>query len=358
MEFLLANEVLYIQGGSITPGDEPGLIQRLVRRGAKVDPLDFVGQSKRTLRVEAADLDLGPELTREYPHLTLLTADGDPILASRRADGDHRVFVGKSELNDKALTIIAGPCAVEDSKILREITSGVQASGATVLRGGAFKPRTSPYAFQGTKLDGLRLMHEIAQEFDLPTVSEVVDPRDVEAVSDLTDMLQIGARNAQNFSLLSEVGKSGQPVLLKRGFGCTIDEWLGAAEYILAEGNDQVVLCERGIRTFEPATRFTVDVSAIPILKQRTHLPVVVDPSHGTGAKNLVTSVALGAVAAGADGLLLDVHTRPDEALCDGFQALSFTELAELSTRAQAVYEAARVAHISTSNVMQSAGAV
>jgi 3-deoxy-7-phosphoheptulonate synthase len=235
---------------------------------------------------------------------------------------------------------MAGPCAIESRDQLVGAALAAKAAGARVLRGGAFKPRTSPYSFQGLQGAGLRLLADVGAQLDMATVTEVVDPHDVDLVSEHADMLQIGARNMQNYALLIAAGKSGKPVLLKRGPSATIDELLFAAEYILHEGNDQVVLCERGVLPLDRTyTRNTLDVSAVPVLKEITHLPVVVDPSHATGRSAYVPSAALAAVAAGADGLIVEVHPRPREALSDGQQSLTPDDFAELMAAAQ------RVAH-------------
>ncbi|MGH9459473.1 MAG: 3-deoxy-7-phosphoheptulonate synthase [Thermoanaerobaculia bacterium] len=239
------------------------------------------------------------------------------------------------------LAIIAGPCAVESREVLREAARGVAAAGATMLRGGAFKPRTSPYSFQGLGEDGLKMLAEARAETGLPVVTEVLDTRHVEIVAEHADVLQIGARNMQNFALLSEVGRVQRPVLLKRGLSATIPELLMAAEYILSQGNRDVILCERGIRTFDRSTRNTLDVGAIAVLKKETHLPVVVDPSHAAGRADLVPALAFAAVAAGADGLIIEVHPRPEEALSDGDQSLSLAQFASLMERVRVFAEAA-----------------
>jgi 3-deoxy-7-phosphoheptulonate synthase len=218
--------------------------------------------------------------------------------------------------------MIAGPCTVESRDQLLGSARAVHAAGATMLRGGAYKPRTSPYAFQGLGQEGLRLLAEARAETGLPVVTELVDLRDLDAVLEVADVIQIGARNMQNYALLTEVGRSGRPVLLKRGLSATLDELLSASEYVLAEGNPSVILCERGIRTFETAYRFTLDLMAVPVLKQRTHLPVIVDPSHAAGHRDLVTALSLAAAAVGADGIIVEVHPEPDEAICDGPQQL------------------------------------
>jgi len=231
--------------------------------------------------------------------------------------------VGDAVIGGRSVAVIAGPCAVEDYEGLLAVARTVKAAGATILRGGAYKPRTSPYSFQGLGREGLRLLAEVGRAVGLPTVSEVVDERSLEEALTYVDMVQVGARNMQNFVLLRAVGRAGKPVLLKRGLAATVDEWLWAAEYIMAEGNRQVVLCERGIRTFEPATRYTLDVSAVPLVRELSHLPVIVDPSHAAGRRQLVAPLARAAVAAGADGLLIEVHHQPERALCDGPQALT-----------------------------------
>ena len=211
-----------------------------------------------------------------------------------------------------------------------QAAEAVKKAGASILRGGAFKPRTSPFSFQGLQEEGLKLLAKARKEFGMPIVTEVVNPQDVTLVSSYADMLQIGSRNMQNFALLTEAGKSRHPVVLKRGFSCTITEWLTAADYLLAEGNHQVILCERGIRTFEDSVRFSLDISAIPVLKKNSHLPVIVDPSHAAGNYTLVPAIAKAAVAAGADGLLIEVHPNPKEALVDGFQSLSTSDFTRL----------------------------
>ncbi len=228
-------------------------------------------------------------------------------------------------------TLIAGPCSVESERQMILTAQAVKAAGAHALRGGAFKPRTSPYSFQGLGVIGLKILAKAKEETGLPVVTEVIDPRDAGLVGEYADMLQIGSRNMQNFSLLREAGKIGKPVLLKRGMHSTLQEWLDCAEYILAEGNPDVVLCERGIRTFETATRNTLDLSIVAAAKEATHLPVIVDPSHATGRRSLVAAMSLAAVSAGADGLMIEVHDRPEEALSDREQTLSTEAFAALA---------------------------
>src|ERR1700724_2680791 len=252
-------------------------------------------------------------------------------LAARevRPEGS-RVNVRGVEIGGRRITVIAGPCAVESEAQVEAAAAAVKASGASLLRGGAFKPRTSPYSFQGMEAGGLKLLENAGRHVRLPVVTEVMDPHDIELVAEHADMLQVGARNAQNFSLLRRLGKIKKPVLLKRGMSTRLEEFVMAAEYILSEGNPNVVLCERGIRTFETATRNTLDLNAVPLLKEWTHLPVIVDPSHGTGIWSLVTPMALASIAAGADGLLVEVHPDPRTALSDGPQQLKPARFAEL----------------------------
>jgi 3-deoxy-7-phosphoheptulonate synthase len=242
------------------------------------------------------------------------------------------IRVGGQEIGGKRIAVMAGPCAVENKTLLFEIAKEVKNAGANFLRGGAFKPRTSPYAFQGLEGEGLQYLAEARERVGLPIVTEVMDPRDIELIAKYADVLQIGARNMQNFRLLKEVGLCKKPVLLKRGISATIKEWLMSAEYIMYGGNHDVILCERGIRTYETATRNTLDLSAVPVLKQMTHLPVIVDPSHAVGKWDLVAPMAKAAIAAGADGLIIEVHSNPEDALCDGEQSLkpkSFKQLME-----------------------------
>ena len=253
-------------------------------------------------------------------------------LANRKFHSEPTtVKVGSTSIGPGNLTIMAGPCAVETNDQLMCIAKAVKTAGATILRGGAYKPRTSPYSFQGLEEEGLKYMQEAGIATGLATICEVVSSDAIEAAVKYVDMIQIGARNMQNFILLKEAGQSGLPVLLKRGLCATIDEWLNAAEYIIAEGNPNVVLCERGIRTFETATRNTLDLSAVPVLRQKTHLPIIVDPSHSTGSYKYVPPMAKAAVACDADGLMIEVHNDPAHALSDGPQSLNFQKFADLT---------------------------
>ena len=265
-----------------------------------------------------------------------------PSRVGRQTKPDYTIVnINGVQVGGSEIVIIAGPCAVENREQLFETARSVKAGGAKILRGGAFKPRSSPYNFQGLGEEGLKLLSLIRKETGLPVVTEVMDTRQVELVASYADMIQIGSRNMQNYPLLKEVGMCRKPILLKRGMMATVEEFLLAAEYILHQGNDQVILCERGIRTFETSTRNTLDLSAVPMLKRLSHLPVIVDPSHGTGVRWMVPPMAKAAVAVGADGLIIEVHYNPEEALCDGFQSLNLDEfdrlISDLMKIAQAV---------------------
>ena len=262
-------------------------------------------------------------------------------LASREFQKENTVITVRGiEIGGRKIPVMAGPCAVENRTILTGIAEKVKSSGALFLRGGAFKPRTSPYAFQGLGEEGLQYLAEARDKTGLPIITEIMDPRDMDVINKYTDIIQIGARNMQNFRLLLEVGTSDKPVLLKRGLSSTIKEWLMSAEYIMSRGNHNVMLCERGIRTFETATRNTLDLSAVPVLKQLTHLPVVVDPSHGVGKRDLVAPMAKAAVAAGADALIIEVHINPEEAMSDGDQSLKPDQFDRLMKELRPIAEA------------------
>src|SRR5437868_967388 len=252
---------------------------------------------------------------------------------------DSVIEVGKVRIGGGSLAMIAGPCAVESAEILDEIAGHVKAAGANILRGGAFKPRTSPYSFQGLGEEGLRILRDVGAKHGLPVVTEVMDPRQVPLVEQYTDMFQVGARNMQNFDLLKEVGQTRKPVLLKRGMSATVKDLLMSAEYILAEGNLSVVLCERGVRSFEDSTRNMLDLSAVPNVKGQSHLPIIVDPSHATGRRDLIPAMACAAVAAGADGVHVEVHSCPEKALSDGPQALLPNVYLELMQRIRKLAE-------------------
>ncbi len=259
-------------------------------------------------------------------------------LASKEFHPENTIIkVGDAVIGGPKPVIMAGPCSVEDEEQMVSTAKAVKAAGATILRGGAFKPRTSPYSFRGMGEDGLKLLQTAKQETGLPIITEVMSTADVETVAKYADILQIGARNMQNYNLLDEVGLIGKPVMVKRGLAASYEEWLLAAEYVLAGGNEQVILCERGIRGFETFTRFTLDVAAVPVIKRLSHLPIVADPSHSTGKWYLVTPVALASVAAGAHGLLIEVHPNPDQAKCDGPQSLTFENFDILMEQVNAI---------------------
>jgi 3-deoxy-7-phosphoheptulonate synthase len=299
-----------------------------VSRGAERTIVGVVGAptDKETLLAQFAQLDGVESVVPISKSYKLVSREARPERSIVRVNG--RVSFGGAQL-----AICAGPCSVESREQLEATAAAVSRSGANVLRGGAFKPRTSPYAFQGLGEDGLRLLRDCADRHGLAVVTEVLDPRDVELVAKYTDVLQIGARNMQNFTLLREVGGARRPVLLKRGIAATIDEWLMAAEYVFAAGNHDVVLCERGIRSYDQQTRNLLDLSAVPVVQGLTHLPIIVDPSHGTGVRALVAPMSLAAVAGGADGLIVEVHPNPAAAFSDGPQSLTLPSFAELMER-------------------------
>lgn len=261
-------------------------------------------------------------------------------LVSKEFKSETIINVEGVEIGGKTIQVIAGPCSVETKALLIDCAKKVKEAGARFLRGGAFKPRTSPYDFQGLGIEGLKFLKEAKKQTGLPIVSEIMDPRDIDMFADNVDIIQIGARNMQNFRLLTEVGKLKKPVLLKRGLSATIKELLMSAEYIAAQGNTNIILCERGIRTFETATRNTLDLSAVPVLKEETHLPVFIDPSHATGKWHLVAPLAKAAIAVGADGLMIEVHSDPENALCDGAQSLKTKTFSELMSELKVIAKA------------------
>jgi len=292
-----------------------------------------VGTDKTVVAILGSDTGLLPTDTfAVLPGVESVTRIMKPYkLASREfKPSDSVVSINGIQVGGKRVVVMAGPCAVESEEQLMEAARAVKESGASILRGGAFKPRTSPFSFHGLEEVGLQLLAQARERFGIPVVTEVVDPNEVSLVAESADILQVGSRNMQNFALLTNIGRSKRPVVLKRGFSCTITEWLTAADYLLAEGNDQVILCERGIRTFEDSIRFSLDISAIPVIKRSSHLPVIVDPSHAAGHYSLVPSLAKAAVAAGADGLLIEVHPNPKEALVDGLQSLTLSNFTRL----------------------------
>src|ERR1700684_4043040 len=305
--------------------------------GTRVTVIGAIGDVEQDANVESRGLEGQPGVARVVPILKPYKLASLQITHGERTVLD----IGGRKVGGEHFALIAGPCTVESREQTLETARVVRDAGATLLRGGAYKPRTSPYAFQGLGAEGLRLLAEAKAETGLPVVTELMDVRDIETVLEGADVIQIGARNMQNYSLLTEIGRSGRPALLKRGLSAPLDELLMAAEYILKEGNPAVMLCERGIRTFETAYRFTLDLMAVPVLKELSHLPVIVDPSHAAGRRDLVTPLSLAAAAAGADGIIVEVHPNPDEAICDGPQALIADEFADY---AAAVERAAAVA--------------
>jgi len=332
--------MIVVMSKGSTEQDIQGVLERIqqmglaghLSRGVERTVIGVVGQTYPELR-DMLDMLPGVEdvipISKPYK------------LSSREFQAeDTTIRVGNLTIGGGELVVMAGPCAVETEEQVLATARAVKAAGAHMLRGGAYKPSTSPYQFRGMGRAGLKILAAAREETGLPIVTEVLTPGDVEAVAEYTDVLQVGARNMQNFTLLDEVGKARKPVMLKRGFAATIQEWLLSAEYILSQGNRQVMLCERGIRTFETYTRNTMDVSAIPVIHKVSHLPVIGDPSHGTGKWYLVTPLALAAVAAGADGLLIEVHPTPDTALKDGAQSLTFENFQRLMEQVTVVARA------------------
>ena len=316
-------------------------------KGVGLTPHDNYGTQRVVIAVLGDVAPLREHLMSKLnvmPGVESVTPISRPFkLTSRELHPDDTVIeLAGTRIGNGTLTIMAGPCAIEDREMMTETAKAVAAAGATILRGGAFKPRTSPYAFQGLGVEGLRYLADASRETVLPTITEVMEPGQVEVVAKHSDILQVGTRNMQNYSLLTAVGKAGKPVMLKRGYGATIEEWLMAAEYIVSSGQPNVILCERGIRTFETYTRNTLDLTAVPLLHHLTHLPVIVDPSHATGKRWLVRPMAMAAVAAGADGIMVEVHPRPDEAKSDGEQSLTFDQFGDMASALRKIHEEVR----------------
>jgi 3-deoxy-7-phosphoheptulonate synthase len=314
-----------------TQDEIDGVVQRAKSLGLGVQL--NLGTDKTVVAILGSNTgQLSTDIFAVLPGVESVTRIMKPYkLASREFKAeDSLVSINGIEIGGKRIVVMAGPCAVESEEQLMEAARVVKKSGASVLRGGAFKPRTSPFSFRGLEKVGLELLAQAREQFGMPVVTEVTDSHDVNLVSKYADILQVGSRNMQNFALLTAIGKSKCPVVLKRGFSCTVTEWLTAADYLLAGGNNQVILCERGIRTFEDSTRFSLDISSIPVVKRFSHLPVIVDPSHAAGHYSLVPAMAKSAVAAGADGLLIEVHPNPKEALVDGLQSLTPSDFARL----------------------------
>ncbi|MFC1950064.1 3-deoxy-7-phosphoheptulonate synthase [Chloroflexota bacterium] len=316
-----------------SPAEIDGVVERA--KSLELDVQLNLGTDKTVVALLGSNTgQLPTDIFAVLPGVESVTRIMKPYkLASREFKAEDSIVpIDGIEIGGKRVIVMAGPCAVESEEQLVEVAKVVKGSGASILRGGAFKPRTSPFSFQGLQKVGLELLAQVKKQSGIPVVTEVVDPHDVNLVSKYADILQVGSRNMQNFVLLTNIGRSKCPVILKRGFSCTITEWLTAADYLLAEGNNQVILCERGIRTFENSIRFSLDISSIPVIKRVSHLPIIVDPSHAAGHYSLVPAIAKAAVAAGADGLLIEVHPNPKEALVDGLQSLTpsdFTKLME-----------------------------
>jgi 3-deoxy-7-phosphoheptulonate synthase len=297
--------------------------------GAEVTVIGAIGDLEHVSRLElegAPGVEKVMSILKPYKLASSQIRHGEPSvleIGGRKIGGEH-------------FALIAGPCTVESREQVMETAEIVKGAGATLYRGGAYKPRTSPYAFHGLGAEGLRLLAEAKAETGMPIVTELMDVRDLEPVLEVADVIQVGARNMQNYTLLTELGRAGRPVLLKRGLSATLEEWLNASEYILKEGNEAVMLCERGIRTFETAYRFTLDLTAVPVLKELTHLPIIVDPSHAAGRRDLVTPLSLAAAAVGADGIIVEVHPNPDEAICDGPQQIVAADFPAYAAKVEA----------------------
>ncbi len=323
--------MVIVMGATATPEDITGIVDLVQAAGGAA----FVSRGvTRTIIGLVGDLDqLGTLNLRSRAGVSDVVRISVPYkLVSREHHANRSVIrVGGVPIGPDTVTVIAGPCTVETPEQTVAAARMALAAGASMLRGGAYKPRTSPYAFQGLGEAGLKILAEVRAETGLPVVTEVIDPASVDLVCSYADMLQVGTRSMQNFALLQAVGSAGKPVLLKRGMNATIEEWLMAAEYIAQRGNLDIVLCERGIRTFETATRNTLDISAVPVAQRLSHLPVIIDPSHSGGRRDLVLPLSRAAIAAGADGIIVDVHPEPDQALCDGDQALTDTDIRELA---------------------------
>ena len=324
MILVMKNNISDAELGSVVQEIENAGLNTHISKGEEVTIVGLVGDKSK---IDVTSLEANPSVEK------VLQVTESYKLANKKFHPDPTGFAVKNTyIGPGTMTVMSGPCAVESEEQLLTIARAVKAEGATILRGGAYKPRTSPYSFQGLEEDGLRYMQTASKETGLATICEVTSAHAVESAYKYVDMLQVGARNMQNFELLKEVGKTNMPVLLKRGLCATIDEWLNAAEYIMAGGNEKVALCERGIRTYETSTRNTLDLSAVCVLKERTHLPVIVDPSHATGVRAYVEPLAKAAIACGADGLMIEVHNDPAHALSDGPQSLDFDQFHSVMT--------------------------
>jgi len=312
----------------------------IVGQGIQVNPI--VGSDLTILGLIGDTSRIDPNQLESFHCVERIMHVAEPFKKANRMfhPGNSVIKAGGAEIGGKRLAVMAGPCSVESREQITAVAQAVKDAGATVLRGGAFKPRTSPYAFQGLKYEGLELLKMAREATGLPIVSELMSPYDIDRFVEDVDIIQVGARNMQNFDLLRLLGRTQKPILLKRGLSATIEEWLMSAEYILAEGNENVILCERGIRTFETYTRNTVDLSAVLAVKKLSHLPVIVDPSHGTGKRWMVPPMARAAVAVGADGVMIEVHNDPQHALCDGQQSVTPSDFADIMRDIRTIAEA------------------
>jgi 3-deoxy-7-phosphoheptulonate synthase len=331
--------MLIVMKSDATEGQVEAVVRVIEELGFRAHPMP--GASRTAIGITGNPGAVDPSHFENLPGVSEAVRVSKPyklVTVDLRAEKTV-VQVGDASIGGDELAIIAGPCAIESRQQAFTVAEAVRRSGAKFFRGGAFKPRTSPYAFQGLGEDGLKILEEIRETFGLKIVTEALDEAGVDLVERYADVIQIGARSMQNFTLLRRVGKSRLPILLKRGLSATLDEWLLAAEYIMSEGNYQIVMCERGIRTFAQHTRNTLDLSAIPAVRRISHLPVIVDPSHGTGKNYMVTPLARAGVAVGADGLIIEVHDRPDHALCDGAQALTLAQYEQLVNEVRAIHE-------------------
>jgi 3-deoxy-7-phosphoheptulonate synthase len=337
-----------VMAANATEAEILGVKSHILAEG--MTPYDHQGAARVVIAVVG---DVGPRKDvlasrlGALPGVETITPISRPFKLTSREfhPEDSVIHVLDAVVGDGSLTVMAGPCSVESRDQLFETAEGVKAAGATILRGGAFKPRTSPYSFQGLGVEALRYLAEARDRTGLPVITEVMEPNQVDIVAEYADILQIGTRNMQNYSLLTAVGRVARPVMLKRGYGATVEEWLMAAEYIVSSGNPNVILCERGIRTFETYTRNTMDLAAVPLLHHLTHLPVIVDPSHATGKRWLVKPLALGGVAVGADGVMVEVHPRPEEALSDAEQQLNLEQFADMMAALVPVHAQVRSLH-------------
>jgi 3-deoxy-7-phosphoheptulonate synthase len=331
--------MLVVLKPQVSERDVSDVATRLRMFGVAVHRTDHDGRARLCAVGDSVPVDWSQ--VRDWPVVESVTAIGRPFELASRAFHPHPtlISIGRVTIGSDQLALMAGPCAIEGEEQAFLTAAAVAKAGATVMRGGAYKPRTSPYAFQGLGEEGLRIMRRAADAHGLAVVSEVMDSQQVGLVARYADILQIGARNMQNYALLREVGHADRPVLLKRGLAATIEEWLMAAEHVMSQGNTQVILCERGIRTFETYTRNTLDLNAIPVVKELSHLPVIVDPSHGTGIRNKVAPMARAAIAAGADGLIIEVHHDADHALSDGAQSLYPDQFDELVNQIRTIAE-------------------